>query len=313
MLPRESERSIHLVSLIDREAKRSLAVQPSSSAPWNLMEPYGEISYSGRMHSSASLTSDFRRLGVCGGDVVMLHASVRAVGEVAGGPVQILLALQEAVGPTGSVLMYASCPRYYDEIGRGNLTAEQEQELRRTLPAFDPDTAPCARDNGALVEFFRTLPGTRVSHHVTRFAARGPHAEHLLSDVPWDFTYGADSTLARFSALTGKILLLGSDHDQVTFLHHAEHIVDVPGKIVATFDVPCDDGAGGITWRSMQEYDTADMAHGSWPPDMFARIVDGYLDATGNRGARVGDAQSFLLDAPGLLAHALSVMRTMAN
>lgn len=277
------------------------------------MEPHGEISYSVRMHSCASLTSDFRRLGVSGGDVVMLHASVRAVGEVAGGPVQILLALQEAVGPTGSVLMYASCPRYYDEIGRGNLTAEQEQDLRRTLPAFDPHTAPCARDNGALVEFFRTLPGTRVSHHVTRFAARGPHAAHLLSDVPWDFTYGADSTLARFGGLGGKILLLGSDHDQVTFLHHAEHIVDVPGKIVATFEVPCDDGSGGVAWRPMKEFDTADMAHAAWPADLFTQIVDGYLSSSGNRGATVGNAQSYLMDAPGLLAHALRVMQAMAT
>lgn len=265
------------------------------------------------MHSRASLTSDFRRLGVAAGDVVMLHASVRAVGEVAGGPVQILLALQDAVGPTGSLLMYASCPQYYDEIGRGNLSAEQEAELRRTLPAFDPLTAPCARDNGALVEFFRTLPGTHVSDHVTRFAARGPHAGHLLSNVPWDFTYGADSTLARLNALGGKILLLGSDLDQVTFLHHAEHIVNVPGKIVATFEVPWADDAGGITWRRTREFDTADMAHAAWPEYLFTQIVDGYLSSTGNRGGTVGDAQSYLMDTPGLLAHALSVMRDLAQ
>jgi aminoglycoside 3-N-acetyltransferase len=265
------------------------------------------------MHSRSSLRADFRRLGVTDGDVVMLHASVRAVGEVAGGPVEILLALQDAVGPSGTILMYASCPRYFDEIGRGNLSPAHEQELRHTLPAFDPDTAPCARDNGALVEFFRTLPGTQVSRHVTRFAARGRHAAQLLSDVPWNFTYGEHSTLSRFNAHGGKILLLGSDHGQVTFLHHAEHIVDVPGKIIATFDVPCDDGAGGVVWRSMQEYDTAAMAHAAWPSDMFEHIVDGYLAATGNRGGTVGNAESFLIDAPGLLAHALSAMTTLAR
>lgn len=265
------------------------------------------------MQSRASLLPDIRRLGISDGDVVMLHASVRSVGEVAGGPVEILLALQEAVGSAGTVLMCASCPRYFDEIGRGNLSADQEQEVRRTLPAFDPHTAPCARDNGALVEFFRTLPGTQTSRHVTRFLARGPHANHLLADVPWDFTYGVDSTLARFNALKGKILLLGSDHDQVTFLHHAEHIVDVPDKIVATFDVPCDDGAGGITWRSMKEYDTADTAHAAWPADMFGQIVDGYLTSTNNRGGRIGNAESYVLEAHGLLAHALNVMTTLAR
>ena len=45
------------------------------------------------MYSRAQLAEDFRRLGVTPGHVVMLHASVRAVGEIAGGPDQIHLAL----------------------------------------------------------------------------------------------------------------------------------------------------------------------------------------------------------------------------
>jgi aminoglycoside 3-N-acetyltransferase len=45
------------------------------------------------MHSRAGLADDFRRLGVEAGDTVLLHASVRAVGEVVGGPDQIHLAL----------------------------------------------------------------------------------------------------------------------------------------------------------------------------------------------------------------------------
>ena len=38
------------------------------------------------MHSRSALADGFRRLGVAAGDVVMMHASIRAVGEVAGGP-----------------------------------------------------------------------------------------------------------------------------------------------------------------------------------------------------------------------------------
>ena len=34
------------------------------------------------------------------------------------------------------------------------------------------------------------------------------------------------------------ILRIGSDHDQVTFLHYAEHIVDIPNKTVAKYKVP---------------------------------------------------------------------------
>ena len=62
----------------------------ASSAPiWRLPRLLSERLRSAFMHSE-QLANDFRRLGVAASDVVMLHAAVRAVGEVAGGPDQIL-------------------------------------------------------------------------------------------------------------------------------------------------------------------------------------------------------------------------------
>lgn len=54
---------------------------------------------------------------------------VRNVGEVAGGPDQIHLAVRDALGAAGTLLMYAGCPSYYDDVGRGVLSAEQESEV----------------------------------------------------------------------------------------------------------------------------------------------------------------------------------------
>ena len=65
-----------------------------------------------------------------------------------------------------------------------------------------------------------------------------PHATALFATQPWDYAYGEGSPLARLVELGGRILLLGSDHDQVTFLHHAEHLVQVPDKRVVRFQVP---------------------------------------------------------------------------
>jgi aminoglycoside 3-N-acetyltransferase len=263
--------------------------------------------------SRDELTTGFRDLGVRPGDIVMLHASVRAVGEIAGGPDQIHLALKDALTPDGTLLMYAGCPAHYDEVGRGHLTAEQERELLAKLPPFDAATARSDRSNGALVELFRTYPGSRVNDHVARFVVWGRHAEHLVSRQPWDYAYGRDSALERFVGLDGRILLLGCDHDTVTFLHYAEHIVDIPDKRVVCFQVPIG-SAGRRVWREMAEVDTSgDGAHTNWPPRFFARIVDTYLTQTNNRGGRVGDATSFLLDARGLLDFAMSVMRDVAR
>jgi len=263
------------------------------------------------MYSRARLTTDFARLGVKPGDTVMLHASIRAVGAVAGGPDEIHLALKDALTDEGTLMMYASCPQFYDEVGRGHLTAGLEREILETLPAFDAQTARSARDNGALVELFRTWPGTRVNDHVARFAVWGRQAQALIREQPWDLAFGHGSALERLMELDGRILLLGSDHDAVTFLHYAEHVADFPDKIVKHFKVPILEG-GQRVWRDMAEVDTGDCAHTHWPDRFFARIVDTYLARTGNTGGKIGDAESVILDARGLLAFARPVMEQIA-
>ena len=264
------------------------------------------------MHSRSELADGFRRLGVAATDTVMLHASIRAVGAVAGGPDQIHLALKDALTPDGTLMMYASCPDHYDEVGRGNLSADEERELLDKLPPFDPLTARAARDNGALVELLRTYPGSTVNPHVARFVVWGSRASDLISAQPWNYAFGRGSVLDRFAGLDGKILLLGCDHDTVTFLHYAEHIVDIRDKRVARYSVPVVED-GRRVWRNMEEFDTSDEgAHPNWPPRLFARIVDTYLARTNNAGGEVGDARSFLLDSRGLLEFALRTMKDVA-
>jgi aminoglycoside 3-N-acetyltransferase len=265
------------------------------------------------MHSRQKLTADLRALGVAAGDVVMVHASVRAVGEVAGGPDEIHLALKDAVTADGAILMYAGCPRYVDDVGRGNLSPAEEAEVLEKLPPFDAETARSARDNGALVELLRTYPGSRVNHHVARFVAWGKHVRFLFSSQPWDFAYGHDSALERLVTLNGKILLLGCDHDTVTFLHYVEHIADIPDKRVACFKVPIAE-RGTRVWREMKEFDTSGAgAHANWPDRFFATIVDGFLSASKDRGGFVGDALCHLLPARQLLEFAQPVMERMAR
>jgi len=120
------------------------------------------------MHSRPQLTADLRSLGIAPGDAVMAHASVKAVGAIAGGPDEIHLAIKDALTPEGTLLMYAGCPRYVDEVGRGNLSPAEEAEILDKLPPFDPETARSARDHGILVEFLRTYPQSRVNRHVAR-------------------------------------------------------------------------------------------------------------------------------------------------
>lgn len=242
----------------------------------------------------------------------MVHASVRSVGEIAGGPDQIHLAIKDALTDAGTMMMYASCPQYYDEVGRGVHPGSIEFELLEKMPPFDAKTAPSARDNGALVEFFRKWPDSLVNDHVARFVVWGSQAPHLIEEQPWDFAFGRGSALERFVNLDGKILLIGCDHDTVTFLHYAEHTLDVPGLNIAQFEVPILEN-GQRVWKEMKEVDTSgNGAHPNWPDRFFAQIVNAYLAQTHNRGGRIGHSHAFLFDARGLLDLALSEMRATA-
>jgi aminoglycoside 3-N-acetyltransferase len=281
--------------------------------PATLQEVNQIANYNAAVHSREELAADFRALGISVGDTVMVHASVRAVGAVAGGPDQIHLALKDALTDAGTMMMYASCPDGYDDVGRGHLSPAEERVLIDKQPAFDAYTARAQRDNGALVEFFRSYPGSLVNNHVARFVVWGRQAEHLISEQPWDYAFGKGSALERFVELNGKILLIGCDHDNVTFLHYAEHIVDIPDKRIAKFEVPVLEH-GERVWKEMAEVNTSDVgAHPNWPPRFFAQIVNAYLAGTRNRGGRLGNAHCFLLDARGLLALAIAQMHATAK
>ncbi len=272
----------------------------------------GEVCKNRPVFSRAELADGFRALGIAPGDTVMVHASVRAVGEIAGGPDQIHLAIKDALTDAGTMMMYASCPDYFDDVGRGVYPGSIEREILEKMPPFDAATARAARDNGTLVEFFRTYPGSLVNNHVARFVVWGANAAHLISEQPWDFPFGRGSALDRFVALNGRILLIGCDHDNVTFLHYAEHILDVPGVRIVTMEVPWLEN-GERVWKEVREVDTSGAgAHPNWPDRFFAQIVNAYLAKTSNRGGRVGHAHCFLLDARGLLALALDMMRAVA-
>jgi aminoglycoside 3-N-acetyltransferase len=163
-----------------------------------------------------------------------------------------------------------------------------------------------------LVEFLRTFPGAVVSQHPTRFVAWGRDAREIVADQPWNFAFGAGSPLDHLRQRDGKVLLLGADHDTVTFLHHVEHVVDFPGKRVARFKVPVLEG-GERVWRDMAEYDSSSSGvHANWPDRFFARIVDGFIVESGNRGGTVGQADCHLLHARELFDFASHAMVAQA-
>lgn len=69
----------------------------------------------GMIATRSSLRSDFGRLGLREGEVLMVHSSVRAVGEVRGGVNVIVQALLDSLGPAGTLVAYLDFEPFFED------------------------------------------------------------------------------------------------------------------------------------------------------------------------------------------------------
>ncbi|NML44411.1 aminoglycoside 3-N-acetyltransferase [Ramlibacter sp. G-1-2-2] len=254
------------------------------------------------MWDTRELNAQLRALGVRAGDRLMVHASLRAVGPVAGGPPGLLAALLEALGPEGTLLAYASWQHSsYDATLDGR---ELTREERDAWPVFEPATAPPYDGFGKFNRFVCAHPGAqRSAHPDASIVAIGRRAADLAAHHSLLDGYGPASPLGRFAVGGGRILMLGAPPGAVTVLHVAEAIARVPGKRRVRYQVPVRVD-GQRCWREAEEFDTNALldqfvASGF---DAIAGIATDYVaQGSGLRG-RVGDASCWLLDAQDLVA-----------
>lgn len=176
-----------------------------------------------------TLVSDLHRLGVAPGDVVMVHASLKAIGPVEEGAAGVVQALDTAVGADGTLVMVLGAHNDWHWVN--DRPEAEESALLAGAEPFDCQTTPAEEDVGVLAEVFRQAAGTQVSNHPEgRFGARGRLAADFVADVPWDDYYGPGSPLERLVKANGRVLRLGADMNTVTLIHYAEYLADVPSK-----------------------------------------------------------------------------------
>ena len=179
--------------------------------------------------SAALVTEDdlvdwLRAAGAAEGDVLLVHCSLSAFGNVVGGEQAVIAALRRAVGSAGTIAMPAQSWQLCDPdyLADPALDSEQRDLVRRTLPPFDARLTP-TRTMGSVAELFRTLPGVRRSPHPHRsFSAWGAAADAITGSQPFDDPFGEASPLAVLYALRAKVVLLGVGYDSCTALHLAE-------------------------------------------------------------------------------------------
>lgn len=161
--------------------------------------------------SKADLVARLHSLGIQAGDVLLLHTSFRHIRPIEGGPVGLIGALRETLGPEGTLVM----PSW---------TGSDDEP-------FDASTTPASGDLGIVADVFWRQPGVLRSNHAFAFAAAGPRAEQIVSAPLTIPPHGPGSPISRVHDLDGQVLLLGVGHDASTTLHLAELVADVPYRL----------------------------------------------------------------------------------
>jgi len=180
----------------------------------------------------ASLKAELSNLGVHQGMVLLVHSSMSALGWICGGPVAVIQALQQLVGPEGTLVMPAYTGGMTDPANWENPPVPEawKDTIRTQTPAFDPLCTP-TRGMGAIAEAFRTWPGVvRSNHPHASFSAWGHHADAMTTDHPLENGMGDGTPLARVYDLDGWVLLLGVGFGNNSSLHLSEYRADYPGK-----------------------------------------------------------------------------------
>ncbi|MEM6945014.1 MAG: AAC(3) family N-acetyltransferase [Pseudomonadota bacterium] len=174
---------------------------------------------------ATTLREHLERLGVIEGDALVVHCSMRRVGDVLGGARGVIEALIGAVGNPGLIMMPAFTrdalmPELPHDVDPADC-ARIEQEVR----GFDPTYSSC-HHLGALAETFRSWPGVvRSRHPVHSLTALGPGARDIVAHHPRDWAFGLEGPFGQLLE-TGraKVLMLGSGWARCSALHTAETI-----------------------------------------------------------------------------------------
>lgn len=203
-----------------------------------------------------SLANEFAALGLRQGMTVLVHSSLSSLGWVNGGAQAVILALEHALTPSGTLVMPAHSGDLSDPAYWQNPPVPEAwwAVIRDTMPAFDPDLTP-TRNMGKIPETFRKQEGVlRSRHPQVSFAAWGAKAVRVTGGHILEYSLGEGSPLARLYELDAWVLLIGVEHSNNTSLHLAEYRANYPGKRVMKSGAPMLVN-GGQQWVTFDDID----------------------------------------------------------
>lgn len=166
------------------------------------------------MYTKESLISDLRNMKIDPSGTLMVHSSMKAIGEVEGGADTVVDALME-----------------YMKDGLLILPTHTWAQMNREYTRFDVKTEPSCV--GLLTNLFRIRPGVKRSLHPTHsVVAFGKDAQAYVSGEENSFTPCArNGCWGKLLDRHAQILFLGCPLTKNTFLHGVEEWNEIPNRL----------------------------------------------------------------------------------
>lgn len=232
-------------------------------------------------YAKQDLKQQLLEMGLRNTDTVLIHSSMKAIGEVEGGADSVLDVWME-----------------YLEQGLLLLPTHTWAQMSEEYSVFDPEKEESCV--GLLTNLFRKRQGVVRSLHPTHsVAAYGRYAaEYVQGEENCNTPCTPGGCYDRLRQAEGKILLVGVGHERNTFIHSVEEVLNVPNRLTdrpTLFQVILPDGSRKPVY--MRRHYNAVQPHISQD---FVKLEQAFYDTGAAKRVKFGNADCILCDAEGV-------------
>lgn len=233
------------------------------------------------MYTKESLLADIRKIGVSKDDVLLVHSSMKAIGEVEGGADTVLDALTEAVAD-----------------GMLILPTHTWKQMSNEYPVYDAQKEEACI--GILPNLFRKREGVMRSLHPTHSVAAYSKNDKLLQDYitgeeqfstpcPRHGCYG------KLYDMNAKVLLLGVELNRYTYLHGVEEWFGIDERLEKeAMSLQIKLPSGELLPISMHKHFKPNNISVS---EYYIKMEKPFEEENALTKGKIGDAKSLLLSA----------------
>ena len=265
-------------------------------------------------YNKQQLQDQLESMGLKGDETILIHSSMKSIGEVDGGADTVLDAWME-----------------YFKDGLLLLPTHTWKTVNADNPVYNLQTTPSCV--GLLTNMFMKRDGVIRSLHPTHsMAGYGKNAAEYLAGEEYNNTpCTPGGCYDRLKDAGGKVLLVGVGHERNTYIHSVEEVLNVPNRLS---DMPmelviellkedednknkklpyynradgwkkCIDSNGGYDNNNklcrkvyVRKHYNAQQPHIS---EDFVKLNQIFLDSRVVKKVKFGDADSLLCDAKGM-------------